>query len=81
MKPGLGRCSFMLCLRATDAGSLLRFWFWRPSKRTPWEARRGEAAEPAELAELADEVESERSVRGTKLESVVSTIVDVGGDC
>ena len=33
MKPGAGRCSFMLWRRAMEAGSSLRFWASRLSKR------------------------------------------------
>jgi hypothetical protein len=36
MKPDEGRCSLMLWRRATEAGSSLRFWALRLSKRA-WE--------------------------------------------
>lgn len=61
------------CLASWPSGTWNKY-----VERKGLDTRRGELAEPAEPA---DEVESARSVRGTKLESVVSAIVDAEVSC
>lgn len=80
MKPGFGRWSFMLCRRASEMGSSLRFCAVRPSNR-PCDDRRptgevgiaagGLPVEVAEVVDAVEAVESARSVRNLVVSSMV----------
>ena len=74
MKPGFGRWSLMLCRRAIEMGSSLRFCAVRPSNR-PCDGRRpvGDAGIAAGGLPVLEAVESARSVRNL----VVSAMVEM----
>jgi hypothetical protein len=86
MKPGFGRWSLMLCRRAIEMGSSLRFCAVRPSNK-PCDDRRppvvgdvGIAAGglPVEVAEVVEAAESARSVRNLVVSAMVVVVWCVG---